>query len=194
MTDALRKFMSAFSVFDSQEIEAVIDSMSMETHVKGTLLLSEGEITSRCYFILKGCIREYQLLDGAEKNVAFFTEHQAVISYTSYLEQAPSQHYYACLEDCVLLAGTRAQEQALHKLYPRLAFLTPTILQKDYQQVQRQLAVMIRYSAKERYEHLLSTRPDLLQRVPLHHLASFIGVTPESFSRIRKRVANSSRL
>ena len=189
MTDALRKFMSAFSVFDPQEIEAVIDSMGIETHAKGTLLLREGEITSRCYFILKGCIREYQLLDGVERNIAFFTEHQAVISYTSYLEQAPSQHYYTCLEDCVVLAGTRAQEQALHKLYPRLEFLTQTILQKDYQQIQRQLAMMISYSPEERYEYLLATRPELLQRVPLHHLASFIGVTPESFSRIRKRVS-----
>lgn len=163
--------------------------MGIETHAKGTLLLREGEITSRCYFILKGCIREYQLLDGVERNIAFFTEHQAVISYTSYLEQAPSQHYYTCLEDCVVLAGTRAQEQALHKLYPRLEFLTQTILQKDYQQVQRQLAMMISYSPEERYEYLLATRPELLQRVPLHHLASFIGVTPESFSRIRKRVS-----
>ena len=189
MTDALRKFLSAFPALDRQEIEAVIDSMEIETYAKGTLLLREGKITSRCYFILKGCIREYQLLDGVEKNIAFFTEHQAVISYTSYLERAPSQHYYACLEDCVVLVGTREQEQALHKLYPRLEFLTQTILQKDYQQVQRQLAVMIRYGPEERYEHLLTTRPELLQRVPLHHLASFIGVTPESFSRIRKRVS-----
>ena len=92
MTDALRKFLSAFSVFDAQEIEAVIDSMGIETHAKGTLLLREGEITSRCYFILKGCIREYQLLDGVERNIAFFTEDRAVISYTSYLELAPSHH------------------------------------------------------------------------------------------------------
>lgn len=90
MTDDLRKFLSTFSVFDVQEIEAVIGSMKIETHAKGTLLLREGEITSRCYFILKGCIREYQLQDGVEKSTAFFTEHQAVISYTSYLEQAPS--------------------------------------------------------------------------------------------------------
>ena len=72
MTDALRKFLSAFSVFDPQEIDAVIECMEMKNYAKGTLLLREGESTTRCYFILNGCIREYQLLDGVEKNIAFY--------------------------------------------------------------------------------------------------------------------------
>ncbi|HEY3402182.1 MAG TPA: Crp/Fnr family transcriptional regulator [Ohtaekwangia sp.] len=188
MTNELKSFLTQFNSFSPEEVEAIIESMAVKAFPKGAILLREDELTSTCYFIVKGCIRQYQLLDGEEKTIAFFTEHQPVISYSSYLERTPSQYTYQCIEDCELVAGTRESEQKLHKQFPRLEFMTQIVLQKDYQAVQNQLATMINLSAEERYQNLIETRPELLLRVPLQYIASYLGITPESFSRIRKRV------
>jgi CRP-like cAMP-binding protein len=190
MTDHLEKFLASMDVFSAEEIKAIAESVEVTRFAKGTVILHQGQVVKQCYFVLSGVVREYMLTDGAENTTGFFTENQTVISYTSYLSSAPSQYYYSCAEDCILLVATREGEKELQKKFPRLEFLTRTILQNDYQQVQQQLAVMINSSAEERYRHLIATRGDLLLRVPHHYLASYIGVTAESFSRIRKRISS----
>jgi CRP-like cAMP-binding protein len=184
----LKYFLSNFNTFDENELQAILEHTTLGSFKKGVVLLKENEVTSKCYFILRGCIREYQLTDGKENTTAFFTEQQAVVSYASYLEQKPSQYNYDCLEDCELMVATREQEKKLHQQHPRLEFLTQTLMQKDYHAIQNRLVSMINSTPEERYTHLMETRPDLLQRVSLHLIASFLGITPESFSRIRKRI------
>ena len=130
----------------------------------------------------------YKLIDGNEKTTAFFVEGQAAILYSSYLEQKPSDYYLSCIEDSILTVGTREQEQELHRKYPNLEHLIYSLLPKDFTKAQEHIALLNNYNPEERYRILLQKQPELLNRVPLHQLASLIGVTPESLSRIRKRV------
>jgi CRP-like cAMP-binding protein len=186
--EALRRFMAKFESFDENEINAIIDNTDVESFSKGTVILEKGEVCTRCYFVLTGCIRQYQIVNGEEKTSAFFTEGQASVLYSSYLEGSQSEYYLSCVEDCTLIVGTREQEQKLQKQYPKLAHLVHTLMPQDYSKVQDRLSSMINNSPEERYLNLIKTQPELLARVPLNQLASYIGVTPESFSRIRKRI------
>jgi CRP-like cAMP-binding protein len=93
-----------------------------------------------------------------------------------------------CLEDCVLLAGDLGQEQGMYEAFPQLELITRRMMAEDFGEMQQQWAVFMTRSPEERYLHLLGARPDLLQRVPQHQLASYLGVTPESLSRIRRRL------
>lgn len=186
--EALMRFISKFKSFDQNEINAIIENTQVESFKQGITILKEGEVCTKCYFVLSGCVRQYQLVNGEEKTTAFFLEGQAAVLYSSYLEGRPSEYYLSCVEDCILTIGTREQEQKLHKQYPKLEYLIYTLMPQDYSKVQDRLASMINNSPEERYLLLIKTQPGLLGRVPLYQIASYIGVTPESFSRIRKRI------
>ncbi len=185
---ALGKFLSKFDTFSVDEINAIVEQTQVESFKKGEVLLREGQVCDKCYFILSGCVRQYQLLDGEEKTTAFFMEEQAAVLYHSYMERKPSQYYLSCVEDSIMLTGTHAKEQELHQKYPKLTYLIQTLMPHDFSKIQKRLSSLIKHSPEERYLMLLEDQPELLNRVPLYQLASYIGVTPESFSRIRKRI------
>lgn len=187
-------FISNLDKFDKNEIEAIIENTQVESFKKGTIILKEGEICNKCLYVLKGCIRQYILLNGEEKTTGFFIEGQTAILYSSYMNKTPSQYYLSCVEDSVLTTGTREQELKLHKQYPKLENLIYTLIPHDYAKAQERIVMLSSYNPEERYLYLLKTEPELLNRVPLHQIASYIGVTPESFSRIRKRVLINYKL
>ena len=189
MNEALLKYMAQFDSLSKQEKQDITENLIVNTFKKGTTLLHEGEIATKCYFILQGCIRQYHLTDGEEKTTAFFTEEQAVVSFSSYSQQIPSTHYWVCEEDTMAIVGHLDQEQEMYEKFPKLNAITRELMEKDYGKTQEAFATFIASSPEERYLLLLKKRPDLLHRVPQHQIASYLGVKPESLSRIRKRIS-----
>lgn len=189
MNEVLVKYLSKLGLLSEQEVKDIADNIVVQAFKKGTVLLNEGEIASKCYFILQGCIRQYYLTDGEEKTTAFFTEEQAVVSFSSYSQQIPATHYWSCVEDTIAMVGYLDKEQDMYQKFPKLTEITRTMMEQDYGKTQEAFATFIASSPEERYHHLLKNRPDLLQRVPQHQIASYLGVKPESLSRIRKRIS-----
>lgn len=184
----LIEFVTKFKVLDAEETRMIVDNIRVEAYKKGTVLLQEGDFSGKCYFVLKGCVRQFCTVEGEEKTVAFLTEEQAVVSFSSYAQQIPSKHSYACLEDCVLIEGDPENEREMYQRLPKLEAIVRSMMEQDFGKTQEAFASFITSSPERRYLNLLETRPDLLQRVPQHQLASYLGVTPESLSRIRKRL------
>ncbi|GAA4318388.1 hypothetical protein [Compostibacter hankyongensis] len=87
------------------------------------------------------------------------------------------------------MVGEFSREQLMYRQFPALEAITRKIIEQDYGKTRENFAVFITSSPEERYIHLLKTKPELVQRVPQHQLASYLGITPESLSRIRKRIA-----
>lgn len=189
MNNKLVEYIAQFPSLNEEETKAIAEKITVRTFSKGTILLKEGEIHDKCYFVLKGCVRQYYLVDGEEKTTAFFTEEQSVVSFANYTARMPSNHYLSCVEDCTLIVGDFQIEQAMYEQFPKLQAITRAMMEQDFGRTQEALARFITSSPEERYVNLLATRPELVQRVPQHQLASYLGVTPESLSRIRKRVA-----
>jgi CRP-like cAMP-binding protein len=189
MENALYQYVSKFPSLSEEEVQGIIENMTVRTFRKGTLLLKAGEIYTECYFVLEGCVRQYLVVDEVEKTTAFFTEEQAVVSFSSYAEQIASKYYLACVEDSLLIIGDLSTEQEMYQKFPKLAPITRAITEQEYGETQETLASFITSSPEERYLNLLKTRPELLQKAPQHQIASYLGMTPESLSRIRKRVA-----
>lgn len=156
---------------------------------KGTVLLREGQVANDCYFNIHGLVRLYYLSDGEEHTTAFFTEEQSIASMTSYLNRIPANHYLECIEDCTLAVFNFEKERELYAVYPQFESLCRLSLEEDFGKQQETLSSYIASSPEKRYLNLLETRPDLLNRVPQYLLASYLGVKPESLSRIRKRVS-----
>ncbi len=187
MHPRLVQFLSAIPTLSEAERAAIGEKLTVRSFPKGAILLEQGAVGEECFFVLEGCVRQYYLLEGVEKTTAFFTEHQAVVS-PSYIERSPASHYLACVEDSTLVVGHFTQEKAMYQQFPNLLAITRTMMEQAYGKTQEDFAAFVTSSPEKRYLGLLTHRPELLQRVPQHQLASYLGVTPESLSRIRKRI------
>ena len=155
----------------------------------GTILLEEGKISNECFFIIKGCIRSYYLKDGEEKTTEFYTEEQAVIP-SAYGNKIPSEYYLECIEDTIAGVGTPELETEIYQKFPQLESLNRALGEAIMAKTQNTFAEYKMASPEERYLTLLKNRPDLVQRAPQHQIANYLGIKPESLSRIRKRIMN----
>lgn len=171
-----------------EEIEAIVETMTIKEYKKGTILLREGQVSTEVYFVLEGCVRQYFLVDGEEKTNNFFTEEQWVISMNSFGQNIPSNHYMDCCLDCSLVVGNREKEEALYKKFPKFETVSRRVMEKVFAEQQEILSTFTTDSPEQRYLKLLKSRPDLFQKIPQYQIASYIGVKPESLSRIRKRI------
>jgi len=183
------QYIAAFKTLSEIETRAILDNLRVRTFEKGAILLREGQVSDLCYFVLQGCVRQYYLVDGVEKTTNFFTEGQPITSYEGTFKKAPSKFYLSCVEDSMLSVGTQEDEAALFQQFPQFEFICRLATEEELGKSQGKLAEFILSSPEERYLNLLKTRPDLLDRVPQYQLASYLGVAPESLSRIRKRIS-----
>ncbi|GAB2789656.1 Crp/Fnr family transcriptional regulator [Rhabdobacter roseus] len=171
------------------EAKALAEESHIETFAKGTLLLRAGQVARECYFVLQGCVRQYYLVEGEERTTQFFTEEQWVVSLKSFAQQVPADHYFVCNENTTLVVGTAEKENQLYRRFPKFETLSRTVLERNLAEQQEMTARYLTDTPEQRYLYLLTSRPELLQRVPQYQLASYLGVKPESLSRIRKRMA-----
>lgn len=184
----LKKYLIKYTKMDEAQMEAVLRQIPIAEYPKGHTLIRQGDVPAKCYFVLKGCIRQFTIDEtGKETSVGFFTEDQAVSIYSQDGPGGASAYELACLEDSVLVEGELETTDQMYENYPELQVMTRFMVAQDFGQLQAQLSSFLSLSPEKRYAWLVSNRPELLSRVPQHMLASYLGITPESLSRIKKR-------
>lgn len=189
MKKILLKYMTRFTTLSEEEQQAIAEAILIEEYKKGTMLLRQGDVPTKCYFVLKGCVRQYSI-DEAGKEVTsnFYTEEQAISNFNQHKQDKSSAYSLTCLEDCILVVGDLDSEENMYNQYSQLETMTRRMIEQSFGEVQDELASFIASTPEERYKALLRKRPHLVERVPQHQLASYLGITPESLSRIKKRV------
>ena len=183
----LLDYITQIAPLSDAEIDTIFELIKIRSHKKGKILLREGQVGNVCYFVLQGCVRQFYLVDGDEKTISFFIEGQPVTS-TFTFDDKSSKSFLVCNEDSILIEGRPEDEEDFFKKMPRMEMLSRMGAEIELQKNQETHAEYMIKSPEERYLNLLETRPELLDRVPQYQLASFLGVTPESLSRIRKRI------
>ncbi len=191
MENKIVKYFSQITTLSQDEARVLEDGMVVTEFKKDAFLLKEGQTSIDTYFILEGCIRQYLLIDGEEKTINFFTEGQWIISLTGLSQNAPSSHNLVCMEETSLVVGNEQKAQELFKKFPRFETLARAVMEKSFAEQQQLITSYVTDTPEQRYLNLLKSRPDLFQRIPQYLMASYIGVKPESLSRIRKRIATN---
>lgn len=192
MQEELFAFISRHMTLTDEEKGAIADLDLFRKFPKGTVLLKAGETSDEGYFVMQGCLRTYYVIGGEEKTTAFFTESET-LAPPCVATGGPSELFVACVEDSIIAVSNQRMEREMFERFPRFESLCRILSERLLAKSQASLDAFKTSTPEQRYLHLLDHRPDLLQRVPLHQLASFIGVTPESLSRIRKRIAMQPR-
>lgn len=187
MENLIFDFISKYMTLTEPEKNALSGLDIFRDFKKGTVLLREGEVSNRYYFVIKGCIRTYYVIDGEEKTTAFYMEAEA-LTPACVVNGRPSEYYVACTEDSVLLVADTELERQVFEKFPRFETLCRRLSEELLAQNQAAFADFKNTSPEERYRRLLENKPRLVQRVSQQQLASYLGIRPESLSRIRKRI------
>lgn len=153
-----------------------------------TVLLKEGEISKNIYFIRKGCLRQWFNKDGKDITFQFFFEGQAVASIDSFMNQKPGLFTIESIESSTVFSITKPDFDKLLNTYPEIKNGFQTLLFKRFRNYGQLFLSRIKDTPQERYEDLLKYHSEIIKRVPQHYIASFLGITPISLSRIRNRI------
>lgn len=152
-----------------------------------TTLLNQGETAQYIYFVKKGCLRIWFNNEGKDITMQFFFENQAVASLESFLRRQPSSFSLESIGPATVIMLHKKDFDTLHNYYPDLRNDFQEIL---FQRAENYVALFlarIKDSPQKLYEDLLRNQPHIIQRVPQHYIASYLGITPISLSRIRNR-------
>ncbi len=179
----------ASKYFTQEERDAIEGFSKVREYKKGDTIIREGQTVNNCFHVVKGCLRQYKIIDGEERTIAFFTEEDSILSNTSKNSSYISKYNVQCMEDSTLSIMTSEDEKEMYRRFPKIANISRISLEEMIKESQERFAEFMISTPEERYLMLVKKRPDLLLRIPQYHLASFLGIKPESLSRIRKRLA-----
>ena len=193
--EILRAYLQARAAFTDEELDFIQSMLVPKTLASGETLQRAGDVAQYAAFIAKGCLRSY-LIDqrGKEHIVQFAPENWWLADNISLTEGTPSQYFIDSIEDSeVLLIDPTSHEQLVRKI-PGYADAFRKGLQRRAAAREERIVNTMSKSAEERYLDFLATYPSIVTRVPQWMLASYLGVSPETVSRIRKKLSRKSRL
>lgn len=192
MQNLLFDFISKYISLTEDEKNTISELNIFHTVKKGAVLLKEGQSSQEGYFVLKGCIRTYYVIEGEEKTTAFYTEMEG-ITPNCVSSKAPSEYYISTTEDSIITISNPDMEVEIFQKFPKFETLCRVLSEELLAKKQISLDDFKTSSPEQRYLNMLEQRPDLVQRVPQHQLASYLGIKPQSLSRIRARILEKNK-
>lgn len=169
-----------------EEKEDFYELINFKTYKKGEFIYRQGDTVKNICFLVKGAVRSFYVNeDGKEHNTAFFLENEPFVPFASFVEQTPSTIFIEALENIEITWTSRKHYLAFLEKYPRFQIALSKLLSEYLLKGGEHLKLMRIESSRERYESLIASKPELVKRIPLKHIASYLGMALETLSRIR---------
>lgn len=186
--DFIRKNINQIIMLNEDEFSYYYDLLSFKTFKKKENLLNPGKLSSNAFFILKGCIRYFNIIDAEEYTGQFFIEGNWYTDYASFLFQTPTEQTIQCIEETKVAILSRNSLYHLYDKIPKFERFGRLMAETAYLGLRKRTESHIQLSALERYKELVNERPEIVRRVPQKHIANYLGIKPQSLSRIRKTI------
>lgn len=187
MYNDLKHFLLKYADFPEQELEEIVSLFKIKKLKSNEFLLTQGEVCKDLLFVQKGCLRLYYLKDEIEVSVWFSFEHTSAIEVYSFISESPSNYFLQAIEDSEVLFINKNELDKLCTTQPKMQLMMKNFWEDVLLNLISRFTALQTDSAEKRYLDLLA-KPPYMKSIPLKYLASFIGVTPTSLSRIRKQI------
>jgi CRP-like cAMP-binding protein len=188
MNETFLTFLSNFSRLNKEDTEQLASVCTEANYAKGDYFIHEGEVCRKIGFLVSGIARVYHIANDKEYTSYFnFPQrNRMVASFESFLTQKPSKENIHFLQDAVLILVPREKLYSLYEVSPGMQEMGRKLAEYNYILAIERIYALQHDTAQMRYEKLLHIYAELVNMVPHHYIASYLGITPESLSRIRK--------
>ncbi|NWL79742.1 Crp/Fnr family transcriptional regulator [Pseudomonas taiwanensis] len=186
----LQEIFNAHGMTDPALQECLMQALKLRDYEHEQLIIRAGERPTHFYVILSGVARYYYLSpEGRQWNKTFFREGQLIGSLSAYLKQQPCTYNIAAVERCRLASLPLAIQDQYGERFPQLLQMQHLMVRQIMLRNEDREALLLTRNVEQRYQWLLENEPWLLDRVPQYHLASYLGMDPVSFSRVKRKRA-----
>lgn len=186
MFEDFEAYITSYDSFTRDELKQMRSLSTVKKLRRKQFLLQEGEICRYKTFVVKGLLKTYRLKDdGTEYIMRFAAENSWSVDHESYNNQTPAKYYIETLEATELIQWTKENFDVLLAAIPALRTLSEKIKADNLDASQDRILMNISYTSEEKYQQFVTAFPDIFRRVPLHMVASYLGVSRETLSRIR---------
>lgn len=187
MNTDLENFICKYAGLSDAELEDITCKFKSKVVKKNSYLLRQGDTCRDLIFVQKGCLRLYYLKDDIEVSVWFAFQQSSAIEIYSFISESPSDYFLQAIEDSEILYLSKTELNKLYQHQPKMQEIMRNFWEDVILNLINRFTALQRDSAEKRYMDLLD-KPAYLETIPQKYLASFIGVTPTSLSRIRKKI------
>lgn len=190
MKQQLKNYMNRYVSFSDKEIDLFFNYLEVNTYTKKEILLEINQICNHHYFIIDGLLRAHYINEkGNDKTIQFAIENWWITNLESYVRETPSTFIIDALEKSTILSINKENLEKAFLQIPKLERLFRMIAENTLIAIQRKNEYYLNLSSKQRFITLLESIPDFLQRVPMYMIASYLDMTPEYLSEIRKSIS-----
>ena len=187
--DMLINTLKKFTKLSHEAITEIIPTIPIEIYKKGTILLQQGNIPVLSYYLILGSVRQYVINEqGKEITVDFYTDEQAINMFSLFDDNLESLYSLSCLEDCYMVTCPEPSPDKSEDMDPEIEVMRQIFFKKQFIDLQKHLTKFKLLSPEERFIELVENRSELFKKVPQNILASYLDITPETFSRFKKKL------
>ena len=180
---------STYITLEAQDTEVLQSLFHYSTAAKGTTLIEAGKITDKVFFTISGYLRCFKILDTAEELIVHLVgPHCAITTPSSFFLETKSTETVQAITDCEFFYITKSDLEKLYAMDAKWQTLVRKLMESTIIEKEERIIDQISLTAHERYLKLIQKHPDIVQNVPVKYIASYIGIQPESLSRIRKTI------
>jgi|SRR5690554_6183081 len=188
--EKLINLITTYAKFSVSDLDIIKPKFKYNTFNSKSYILKEGEVSTQIHFVENGLVRVFYLKDGKEITSYLSSDNGFVSSYSSFINQTKSFENIQCLENTVTFSIDYKDMQELYEIVPQWQKIGRILSEQNVLCLADRLLKLQSIPAKEKYLEFLKTSPDkVVQRTPLIHIASYLGITPESLSRIRNDIS-----
>jgi CRP-like cAMP-binding protein len=179
-------YIEKFVHLDSDAISELYKLAEINTYLKNQHILEYGQFCNKIWYLKSGMARKYFIHEGKEITIWIYTENDTFTSYQSYSKRIPATEYLQATEDTEVISITRQNSEKLSK-FPQFVTFSNALMEKEFVDNDIHSKELSQRDAKGKWEYLNKIAPEIIKRAKLGHIASILGVTGETLSRIRKR-------
>lgn len=189
MDNNLSRYLAQFDFLSAQEVEYIVDSFTYKTIRKNEFLVKEGHICDQLAFIEKGAVRAFTGDDtGAEHTTCFSFENQFATVFDSFISREKAQKSIQAIEDSSLFTINHQTFQHLSTTLPSWIYLQELLTRQAFAEKEYYHIHLKNKTAKDKYAHILNEQPELIKRASVEQVASFLGMTPRTLTRVKREI------
>jgi CRP-like cAMP-binding protein len=188
--EIIKKYINSIHLIPNEHWDIILSNFEQFTLKRKTIYIKEGSIINRSYFLETGFVRSYVIDDkGFEVTTEIFSAPNFVYDFSTFFNKKPAQQNFETITECKFWSMNIENINKHFHNIPEYREFGRNLLVNHYQSVEQRLLEMLKFSAEKRYELLIAKHPDIVQNVPVNIIASYLGITKTSLSRLRKKIS-----